>query len=320
WHLAKNISCANSIKNGVVERRNHTLVEAARTMLNYAKALLFLWAETVATACYTQNRYVIRCRHRKTPYELLHDRKPELYYLYVFGALCYPNNDSENLGKLLSKADIRIFIGYAPKKKAYRIYNRLFDEFFSPPASVASLVPVEQDPAPVESTGSRSSTTIDQDAPLPSTLQTNSQSQSQTIPLCAEEKSHDFKVAHMSSDPYFGIPIPETISEECSSSDVIPTTVHSNTLISKNLTHGYRPEERIDFEESFAHVARLEAVWIFLAFVAHMNMIVYQMDVNTAFLNGILREEVYVIQPDGFVDPDNANHLYRLKKALYGLK
>ncbi|GKF79253.1 retrovirus-related pol polyprotein from transposon TNT 1-94 [Tanacetum coccineum] len=71
------------------------------------------------------------------------------------------------------------------------------------------------------------------------------------------------------------------------------------------MARGYRQEEGIDFEESFASVARLEAIRIFLVFVAHMNMVVYQMDVKTAFLNGNLREEVYVSQPDGFVDPNN---------------
>ncbi|GKE97804.1 retrovirus-related pol polyprotein from transposon TNT 1-94, partial [Tanacetum coccineum] len=86
------------------------------------------------------------------------------------------------------------------------------------------------------------------------------------------------------------------------------------------VARGYRQEEGIDFEESFAPVARLEAIRIFLAFAAHKNMVVYQMDVKTAFLNGNLREEVYVSQPDGFVDPDNPNHVYKLKKALYGLK
>nr|GEX27209.1 retrovirus-related Pol polyprotein from transposon TNT 1-94 [Tanacetum cinerariifolium] len=83
---------------------------------------------------------------------------------------------------------------------------------------------------------------------------------------------------------------------------------------------GYLQEEGIDFEESFASVARLEAIRIFLAYAAHKNMVVYQMDVKTAFLNGNLREEVYVSQPNGFVDPDNPNHVYKLKKALYGLK
>ncbi|GKD17665.1 putative ribonuclease H-like domain-containing protein [Tanacetum coccineum] len=111
-------------QNGVVERRNRTLIEVARTMLIYAKATLFLWAEAVATACYTQNRSVIRLHHGKTPYEILHNKLPDLSFFHVFGALCYPINDSENLGKLLPKADIGIFIGYAPTKKAFRIYNR----------------------------------------------------------------------------------------------------------------------------------------------------------------------------------------------------
>nr|GFD02453.1 retrovirus-related Pol polyprotein from transposon TNT 1-94 [Tanacetum cinerariifolium] len=86
------------------------------------------------------------------------------------------------------------------------------------------------------------------------------------------------------------------------------------------VSRGYRQEEGIDFEESFAPVARLEAIRIFLAFAAQKNMVIYQMDVKTAFLNGNLREEVYVSQPDGFVDADNPNHVYKLKKALYGLK
>ncbi|GJU80615.1 retrovirus-related pol polyprotein from transposon TNT 1-94 [Tanacetum coccineum] len=86
------------------------------------------------------------------------------------------------------------------------------------------------------------------------------------------------------------------------------------------VARGYRQQEGIDFEESFSPVARLEAIRIFLAFAAHMNMVIYQMDVKTAFLNGNLREEVYVSQPNGFVDPDNPNHVYKLKKALYGLK
>ncbi|GJT22815.1 retrovirus-related pol polyprotein from transposon TNT 1-94 [Tanacetum coccineum] len=85
------------------------------------------------------------------------------------------------------------------------------------------------------------------------------------------------------------------------------------------IARGYR-QEGIDFKESFAPVARFEVVRIFIAFAAHMNMIVYQMDVKTAFLNGIIREEVYVSQPDGFVDGENPNHVYKLKKALYGLK
>ncbi|GJS88443.1 retrovirus-related pol polyprotein from transposon TNT 1-94 [Tanacetum coccineum] len=111
-------------QNGVVERRNRTLVEAARTMMIFSKAPMFLWAEAVATACYTQNRSLIHTRHNKTPYELVHDKKPDLTFFRVFGALCYPTNDSEDLGKFQAKADIGIFVGYAPSRKGYRIYNK----------------------------------------------------------------------------------------------------------------------------------------------------------------------------------------------------
>ncbi|GJT45705.1 retrovirus-related pol polyprotein from transposon TNT 1-94 [Tanacetum coccineum] len=111
-------------QNDVFERRNRTLVEAARTMLIFSKALMFLWAEAVATACYTQNRSLIHTLHNKTPYELVHDKKPDLTFFRVFGALCYPTNDSEDLGKLQPTADIGIFVGYAPSRKGYRIYNK----------------------------------------------------------------------------------------------------------------------------------------------------------------------------------------------------
>nr|GEY59496.1 retrovirus-related Pol polyprotein from transposon TNT 1-94 [Tanacetum cinerariifolium] len=96
-----------------------------------------------------------------------------------------------------------------------------------------------------------------------------------------------------------------------------------NTIIqnkSRLVAKGYGQEEGIDFEESFAPVARLEAVRIFVAYAAHKNITIYQMDVKTTFLNGPLKEEVFVRHPDGFVDPDFPNHVYRLKKALYGLK
>nr|GFC27877.1 retrovirus-related Pol polyprotein from transposon TNT 1-94 [Tanacetum cinerariifolium] len=111
-------------QNGVVKRRNRTLVEAARTMLIFSKALIFLWAEVVATACYTQNRSLIHTRHHKTPYELVHNKKPKLTFFRVFGTLCYPTNNNEDLRKLQPTADTGIFVGYAPSRKGYRIYNK----------------------------------------------------------------------------------------------------------------------------------------------------------------------------------------------------
>ncbi|GKE48154.1 retrovirus-related pol polyprotein from transposon TNT 1-94 [Tanacetum coccineum] len=106
-------------QNGVVERRNRTLVEAAKTMLIFSRALLFLWAEEIATACYTQNRSIIHCQFNKTPYELINGRKPDISILHVFGALCYPKNDREDIGKLGAKGDIGFFIGYRKKQRIY---------------------------------------------------------------------------------------------------------------------------------------------------------------------------------------------------------
>ncbi|GKE49510.1 putative ribonuclease H-like domain-containing protein [Tanacetum coccineum] len=436
----------SSQQNGVVKRSNHTLIEVARTMLIYAKAPLFLWTEAVATTCYTQNRSIIRLRHGKTPYELLHDKLPDLSFLHVFGALCYPKNDSENLGKLQPKADIGIFIGYAPTKKEFRIYNRRtrriietvhvdFDELTAmasehsslepalhemtpatislglvpnPPSSTSFVPPSSTDwdllfqplldellnplpivnlpapevialiakvvaPEPAASTGLPSSANIDQDALSPSNSQISPETQSPVISNDVEEENHDLDVAHMNNDPFFGILIIENVSESFSSSDVIPIVVHTaapnsehvnkwtkdhplDNIIGELERPNYKDAlsqacwikamqeelnefERLEFwelaprpdkvmvitlkwiyKESFTPVARFDAIRIFLAFAAHMNMIIYQMDVKMTFLNGNLREEVFVSQPDGFVDQDNLNHVYKLKTALYGLK
>ncbi|GKE33149.1 retrovirus-related pol polyprotein from transposon TNT 1-94, partial [Tanacetum coccineum] len=158
--------------------------------------------------------------HNKTPYELLHDRKPDLSYLHVFGPLCYPTNDGEDLGKLNPKADIRIFVGYAPTKKAFRIYNKRtrmiietihvdFDELSAMASEQFIIAPVA-----VVSTRTPSSTTIDQDAHSTSTLQTTPETPSLVIPLGVEEADHDIKVSHMDNNPFVEFPILEPSYEE----------------------------------------------------------------------------------------------------------
>ncbi|GJT28349.1 retrovirus-related pol polyprotein from transposon TNT 1-94 [Tanacetum coccineum] len=280
-----------------------------------------------------------------------------LSYLHVFGALCYPTNNSKDRGKLKPKADIGIFAGYAPAKKAFRIYNKrtrliiktihvdfdnlttmafeqfnlrpgpqlltpgiissglvpnpssptpyvpptkkdcdilfqpMFDEYFSPPPSVASPVPTVIAPVPADSTCSPSSTLVDQDAPSLSTSQTTQESQS---PVASPD-----------------------VVEDCPDMKLTGRCFEKQDSVG---ARGYLQEEGINFEESFALVARLEAIRIFIVYAAYKNMTAYQMDVKTAFLNGILREEVYVSQLNRFVDQDNLNHVYKMKKALYGLK
>nr|GEU64706.1 retrovirus-related Pol polyprotein from transposon TNT 1-94 [Tanacetum cinerariifolium] len=433
-------------QNGVIERRNRTLIKAARTMLIYAQALLFLWAEAMATACYTQNRSIIRLLHGKTPYELLHNKLLDLSFLHVFGALCYPTNNSENLGKLQPKADIRIFIGYAPTKKVFRIYNRRtrrivetiyvgFNELTAMASEQRSSGPAlnEMTPATISSRlvlKHSSSTpyvppsTNDWDCCFNRCLTNYSLLHQLLIlkilklllQLLIQHQKHNllsflkmlkkafmilklhtwgmirYLIPHHNSkwtkdhpldniisqlsrlvstrlqlheqalfcyyDAFLTSVEPKTykdtltqscwieaMQEELNEFDWLevwefvprPDKVMVITLkwiykvkldevggILKNkarlVVHGYRQEERINFKESFSSVSRLEAIRIFLTYVAHKNMVVYQMDVKNAFLNGNLREEVYVRQPDGFVDQDNLNHVYKLKKTIYELK
>nr|GFB19629.1 hypothetical protein [Tanacetum cinerariifolium] len=111
-------------QNGVVERRNKTLVEAAKTMLTFANLPSFLWAEAIATACFTQNRSIIQKRFDKTPYELINKRKPNIKFFRVFGCRSYLHNDYEDVGKLKAKGDIGVFVGYSKESAAFRIYNK----------------------------------------------------------------------------------------------------------------------------------------------------------------------------------------------------
>ncbi|GJQ94712.1 retrovirus-related pol polyprotein from transposon TNT 1-94 [Tanacetum coccineum] len=110
-------------QNGIVERRNRTLVEAARTMLSAAKVPLFFWAKAIATACFTQNRSLVIPRHEKTPYHIINARKPSVKFFHIFGSLCYIVRDGENLDKIKEKGDACIFVGYSTQSKAYRVHN-----------------------------------------------------------------------------------------------------------------------------------------------------------------------------------------------------
>nr|GEU49832.1 retrotransposon protein, putative, unclassified [Tanacetum cinerariifolium] len=207
---------------------------------------------------------------------------------------------SEDLGKLKPKANIGIFVGYALAK------TPMFDEYFNLLHSVDPQVPTVVAPEPADSTSTPSSTTIDQDAPSASTSQTPKETPYLVIHHVVKEADHDIKVAHMDNDPYFCLPILEPSFESSSSRVVTQNNIEAmqeelnefERLEARLVARGYRQEERINFEEYFAPVARFDAIRIFITFVAHMNMIVYQMDMKTTFLNGILREEVYVSQLD----------------------
>nr|GFB77719.1 hypothetical protein [Tanacetum cinerariifolium] len=110
--------------NDIVEIRNRTLVEAARTMLSAAKVPLFFWAEAIATACFTQNGSLVIPRHEKTPYHIINERKPSVKFFHIFGFVCYIVRDGENLDKMKEKGDECIFVGYSTQSRAYRVFNK----------------------------------------------------------------------------------------------------------------------------------------------------------------------------------------------------
>nr|GEX58408.1 integrase, catalytic region, zinc finger, CCHC-type, peptidase aspartic, catalytic [Tanacetum cinerariifolium] len=207
---------------------------------------------------------------------------------------------AEDLGKLQPTADTGIFVGYAPSRKGYRIYNKKtrrimetihvqFDELTEP------MAPVHLEQAPVNSAGTPSSTTIDQDAPTPSILPSSSALQSHNLHqgVAAEPNyMEDHTIAPIGNNPFINVFALEPHSESSSSGDISSTE---------------SPYVKLD---EYSDVLKNKA----------RNMPICQMDVKMAFLNGELKEEVYVSQPEGFVDPDHPTHVYRLKKALYGLK
>ncbi|GJW76310.1 retrovirus-related pol polyprotein from transposon TNT 1-94 [Tanacetum coccineum] len=207
----------------------------------------------------------------------------------------------------------------------------MFDEYLEPPRVERPVSPAPAVPILVNSVGTPSSTTIDQDAHSPSHLPSSSALQSPSFQQGIADEStsmEDNPLAPVDNDPFVNMFALEPSSEASSSRGSlkwiykVKLDEYGDVLKNKArlVAKGYQQEKGIDFKESFAPVARIEAIRIFIANSACKNMTIYQMDVKTAFLKGELKEEVYVSQPGGFVYPDHQTHVYRLKKALYGLK
>ncbi|GJR23690.1 retrovirus-related pol polyprotein from transposon TNT 1-94 [Tanacetum coccineum] len=285
-------------QNEVVERHNRTLVEAARTMLIFSRLPEFLWAEAVATACFTQNRSIIHTRHNKTPYELLRRRKPNVKYFHVFGSLCYLTNDRDDLGKMNPKADVEVFIGYSETSRGFRIYNRRTKKIMETiHVKFDELTAMASEHDYTDEFNQEDSTDFNGNLDF---VPYNTSSHEEIESFTADLEPSNVQNFHQKN--------------KCDAENIM---VRNKTRL---VAKGYRQEEGIDFEESFAPVAHLEAVRMFIAYAAHKNITIFQMDVKTAFLNGPLKEEVYVSQPKGFIDLEFPNHVYRLKKALCGLK
>nr|GEY54278.1 hypothetical protein [Tanacetum cinerariifolium] len=305
-------------QNGIVKRRNRTLVEATRTMLSASKLPLFFWAEAIATACYTQNRSIIIPTHDKTTYHIFNDRKPSIKHLHIFGCICYITRDGENLDKMKEKGESVYSGGILYSVKGISCSN---------PKDTQPTTNIQPTSAPSTPTYVHAEENNDDQAEedhLPDDEFTN--------PFCApahEVAEYSSYNIGNSNVPTFNQPQEamadsawiEAMQEELHQFDRLQDK--DQTIIrnkARLAAKGYAQEKGIDIEDSFAPVARLEVVRIFIAYATHKSFPIYQMDIKTAFLNGPLKEEVYVAQPDGFVDPDHPEKVYRLRKALYGLK
>nr|GFA03293.1 hypothetical protein [Tanacetum cinerariifolium] len=323
----------------VVERQNRTLVEAVRTMLIFSRAPLFLWAGVIATVCFTQNRSIIHRRFNKTPHELINGKKPDISFLYLFGALCYPKNDREDIGKLGAKATARTILpAQEPQVRQTSTASTSIADTaptLTNSSSYATKIPItsqhidELNPnamfdgnsfvnpfASPSTSAAESSSSQNVD---PSNMHTFYQPYPHEFQWTKDHPLEQFKRL----DVWVLVPAPDNISPLTlkwlfkNKHDKEQTVIRNK---SRHVLRGYRQEEGIDFEESFTPVARMEAIRIFLAYDAHKSFSVFQMDVKTAFLHGSLKEDVYVYQPEGFIDAGHPSHVYKLKKAPYGLK
>ncbi|GJS52033.1 retrovirus-related pol polyprotein from transposon TNT 1-94 [Tanacetum coccineum] len=334
--------------NGVEERKNRTLQEMYRTMLNEQSILQKFWCNAVDTSTYILNRILIRLILRKTPYEIFRGRKPSLEYFKVFGSKCFILNTKDHLNKFDPKSYECVFLGYSQNNKAYVVLNKhtmkfkeslnvTFDES-PPPTKLSPLVDDdvgEEEPirknTKIVNTSNEEVESIEveeivnikesKNHPLDQVIgnlnQRTLRSQAQNHTM--QEELNQF----VANDVWELVPLP--ISQSVIGTKwVFRNKLDENGIISRNkprlVAQGYNQQEGIDYDETYAPVARLESIRILLAIAYENDFKLYQMDVKSAFLNGFINEEVYVAQPSGFIDFQKPNYVYKLKKALYGLK
>nr|AEJ07943.1 Ji4 putative pol protein [Zea diploperennis] len=422
-------------QNGVVERKNRTLLDMARTMLDEYKTSDRFWAEAVNTACYAINRLYLHRILKKTSYELLSGKKPNISYFRVFGSKCFILVKRGRKSKFAPKTVEGFLLGYDSNTRAYRVFNKssglvevscdvVFDETNGSQVEQVDLDEIGNEEAPCIALRNMS---IGDVCPKESKEPPNAQDQPSSSmqaspPTQNEDEAQDVeqedqedeppqhdgndqggdandqekedeqeprpphprvhqaiqrdhpvdtilgdihkgvttrsRVAHFCEHYSFVSSIePHRVEEALQDSDwVVAMQEELNNFTRNEVWHlvprpnqnvvgtkwvfcnkqdehgvvtrnkarlvakGYSQVECLDFGETYAPVARLESIRILLAYATYHGFKLYQMDVKSAFLNGPIKEEVYVEQPPGFEDSEYPNHVYRLSKALYGLK
>ncbi|GJV79619.1 retrovirus-related pol polyprotein from transposon TNT 1-94 [Tanacetum coccineum] len=342
--------------NGVVERKNRTLQEMSRTMLNEQSLPQKFWCNAVDTSTYILNRILIRAILGKTPYEILRGRKPTLDYFRVFGSKCFILNTKDYLTKFDPKSYEGVFLGYSQNSKAYIILNKhtrkieeslnvTFDET-PPPSKTSPLVDDDLDEEEaireiekknLENVVEDETLEIDEivnikesrNHPLENVIGNlnqrtlRSQAQNQSNFYCFISTIEPKNVNEALGDESWIVAMQEELNQFIANDvwELVPqpknmtiigtkwvfrNKLDENGVVSRNkarlVAQGYNQQEGIDYDETYAPVARLESIRILLAYACALDFKLFQMDVKSAFLNGFINEEVYVAQPPGFID------------------
>ena len=400
-------------QNGVVERKNRTIMEMARSMLAHASLSRSYWAEACNTAVYIQNRSPTHALTDSTPFEAYFTRKPDVSHFRVFGCPAFVHVPAARRDKLDFKSERLIFLGYSKESDAYRLFDPttrrttvskdvIFDESFlltsegassrplptlpppppPPPSSSSSPVPTPEplhtspdhapsdsegdsltDPAPVPkekrvpgwlySTVSSSGLMELPSTPHPGELRRSDRlkqkevydgnafvnfSLMSQIQMSPDEPSsykeaiqHDCWKRAMHSEldaiernkTWMLVPRPKS-RKIVSTKWIFKTKYKADGSLDKHkaqlVARGFTQRPGVDFDETYAPTARMTTIRTLFSLAAHHQWPLFQMDVKSAFLNGVLKNKVYVEQPPGFTVPDKEDWVYRLQKALYGLK
>lgn len=333
-------------QNGVVERRNRFILEMTRCMLYEKNLPKKFWAEAANTAVFLQNRLPTRAVKDQTPFEVWYGHKPSLNFVKIFGCLCFTRVPQINQDKLDKRAMPGIFIGYSTVTKAYKVFqpqtgkivisrdvhfmeeekwnwedSKKTSQFASEPrySSTVNIPDELMDDTPVRGTRllsdiyQRCNVAVCEPAGYIEAKENQQWMAAMKEELSMIKKNQTWELVDRPHDR-------KVIGVKW----VFRTKLNPDGSVNKHkarlVVKGYAQVFGVDYSDTFAPVARLDTIRLLLALAAQRNWKVFQLDVKSAFLNGFLQEEIYVEQPEGFVEKEDQDKVYLLRKALYGLK
>ncbi|KAK8947207.1 hypothetical protein KSP39_PZI006814 [Platanthera zijinensis] len=353
-------------QNGVVERKNRTVVEMGKSLLQQRGLPKQFWGEAMHTAVHIINRAPTKALTNSTPYETWYKRKPSIHHFKIFGSIAYALTTREHRDKLEKKGEKCIMVGYSQESKGYRLYNpitqrliisrdTIFDEdkswdwnavedqtplfldFVEDAAEDPSSDSPSQPPNPPSVEESSSDDRYGSSSPKKFRSLTDIYESCNVALICQEPTSF----AEAISQPQWAEAMKSEIHMISKNNTwmlvnkppqhsiiglkwIFKLKLNEDGKVQKHkarlVARGFSQKPGRDFTETFAPVARMETIRILLAFAAQQRLQIHQLDVKSAFLNGDLNEDIYVQQPEGFVVQGEEEKVYKLRKALYGLR